>query len=174
MLEEKIKHLLGFRIRQAGPEDAETLARLIIEFADDEQHKAAPDVAALRRHLALTANPGCTALLAEHEASGQVIGFALYFHAYSTFLTRWGIYFEDLYVRPAFRGRGASLRLLKRMAEIALESGYNRLDFSVLSWKKLAIYLHRELGAQDLPDRKGMRLSGKALQQLGTSSDAVS
>ena len=97
VLEEKIKHLLGIRIRQAGPEDAETLARLIVEFADDEQHKAAPDVAALRRHLALTANPGCAALLAEHEACGQVIGFALYFHAYSTFLTCWGIYFEDLY-----------------------------------------------------------------------------
>ncbi|MCH8963246.1 MAG: hypothetical protein IH820_18515 [Bacteroidetes bacterium] len=100
VLEEKIKHLLGIRIRQAGPEDAETLARLIVEFADDEQHKAAPDVAALRRHLALTANPGCAALLAEHEACGQVIGFALYFHPYATFLTCWGIYLEDLYVKP--------------------------------------------------------------------------
>ena len=166
VLEEKIKHLLGFRIRQAGPEDAETLAELIVELADEEKHKAAPNVAALRRHLALSANPGCAALLAEHEASGKVIGFALYFHTYSTFLTRWGIRFEDLYVRPAFRGRGASLLLLKRMAEIALESGYNRLDFSVLSWNRLALSLYRELGAQDLPDRKAMRLSGKALQQM--------
>ena len=70
------------------------------------------------------ANPGCAALLAEHKAREQVIGFALYFHAYSTFLTRWGIYLEALYVRPAFRGRGVSFGLLKEMAEIALESGY--------------------------------------------------
>ncbi len=169
VFEEKIKHLLGFRIRQAGPEDAETLAQLIVELADEEKHKAAPDVAALRRHLALTANPGCTALLAEHKGTGKVIGFALYFHTYSTFLTRWGLYFEDLYVRPAFRGRGASLLLLKRMAEIALESGYNRLDFSVLSWNRLTISRYRELGAQDLPHRKGMRLSGKALRKPGES-----
>ena len=116
------------------------------------------------------ANPGCLALLAEDEAREQVIGFALYFHAYSTFLTRWGIYLEALYVKPAFRGHGAGFGLLKRMAEIALESGYQRLDFSVLSWNRLAINLYRKLGAQDLPDRKGMRLSGQALQNLGESA----
>ena len=173
VLEEKIKHLWGIRIRQAGPDDAEALAQLIVEFADYERPDAAPNVAALRRHLAPTANPGCAALLAEHEASGQVIGFALYFQNYSTFLTRWGIYLEDLYVKPAFRGRGAGFSLLKHMAEIALEKGYDRLDFSVLSWNNPAIDFCRKLGAQDLPDRKWMRLSGEALQQLGISSDAM-
>ena len=170
VLEEKIKRLWGICIRQAGPDDAETLARLIVEFADYERHEAAPDVAALRRHLASTASPGCAALLAEHEASGQIIGFALYFQCYSTFLTRWGMYFEDLYVKPEFRGRGAGFGLLKRMAEIALESGYDCLDFSVLSWNERAIDFYRKLSAQDLPDRKWMRLSGEALEQLGRAS----
>ena len=167
VLEEKIKHLWGIRVRQAGPDDAPSLAQLILEFADYERREAAPDVAALRRHLSPTANPGCAALLVEHEVSGQVIGFALYFHTYSTFLTRWGIYLEDLYVKPTFRGRGASFALLKRIAEVALEHGYDRLDFSVLSWNELAIDLYRKLGAQDLPDRKAMRLSGEALKTLG-------
>jgi len=169
VLEEKIKHLLGIRIRQAGPEDAEMLARLIEESAEDERHEAAPDVAALRRHLAPTANPGCAALLAVHRASGKVIGYALYFHAYSMLITRWGIYLEDLYVRPAFRGRGASLALLKRMAKVALDSEPQHLDFSVLSWNRLAIDFYQKWGAKDLPDRKGMRLSGWALQKLGES-----
>ena len=88
-------------------------------------------MAALRRDLAPSASPGCAALLAEHKASGQVIGFALYFYNYSTFLTRWGIYLEDLFVKPAFRGRGAGFGLLKRIAKIALEKGYDRLDCSV-------------------------------------------
>jgi len=104
------------------------------------------------------------ALLTEDEAREQVIGFALYFHAYSTFLTRWGIYLEALYVRPAFRGRGVSFGLLKEMAEIALESGYQRLDFSVLSW----IAIDRYRNAQDLPEE--MRLSEEALRKPGESA----
>jgi diamine N-acetyltransferase len=172
ILEDKIRRLLGFRIRQAGPEDAEILAKLIMELAHYEQlgDEAEPDVSELRQHLAAQANPRCEALVAEHEASAQVIGFALYFPNYSTFLTRWGMYLEDLYVMPAFRGRGAGFGLLKHVAQIAVERGCQRLDWSVLTWNELALDLYRKLGAQQMSDWAGMRLSGDALRRLGKVS----
>ena len=173
-LEEKIRQLLGITIREAGPDDAETIAGLIVELADYERlaHEAAPSTLALRRHLAPAANPRCEALLAEHEASGEVIGFALYFQNYSTFLTRWGLYLEDVYVKPDFRGRGAGFALLKRVAEIAVERGCQRLDFSVLTWNELALDFYRKLGAKELNTWASMRLTGEALTQLGRPSSA--
>jgi len=169
VLEAKIRRLLDFRIRPAGPGDAEVLARLIIELAQYEnlEAEAKPNIDDLRQHLEPSANPCCEALVAEHEASGQVIGFALYFPNYSTFLTRWGIYLEDLYVIPAFRGRGAGFSLLKRVAEIAAERGCQRLDWSVLTWNDLAIDFYRKLGAKQMSDWVGMRLAGDALKRLG-------
>ena len=168
-LAEKLKQLLGISIREAGPDDAGVITQLILELADYERlaHEAAPSAQALRNHLAPTANPRCEALLAVHDASEEVIGFALYFQNYSTFLTRWGFYLEDIYVKPDFRGRGAGFGLLKRVAEIAVERGCKRLDFSVLTWNEVAIDFYRKLGAQDLSAWGGMRLSGEALQELG-------
>ena len=169
-LEEKLRQLLGITIREADPDDAEIIAGLIVELADYERlaHEAAPSALALRRHLAPAANPRCEAILAEHEASGQVIGFALYFQNYSTFLTRWGLYLEDVYVKPDFRGRGAGFALLKRIAEIAVERGCQRLDFSVLTWNELALDFYRKLGAKELSTWSSMRLTGEALKELGT------
>ena len=172
VLEEKLQRLMGIRIREAGPDDAETIAALIVELAEYERlaHEAQPSIASLRRHLAHEANPRCEALLAEHEASGQVIGFALYFHNYSTFLMRWGIYLEDLYVKPSFRGRGAGLGLLKRVAQIAVARHCQRLDFNVLTWNQLAIGFYHKLGATELSTWSGMRLAGEALKELGAVS----
>ncbi len=173
-LEEKLRQLLGITVREAGPEDAEVIAGLIVELADYERlaHEAAPSAIALRRHLGPAANPRCEAILAEHEASEQVIGFALYFQNYSTFLTRWGLYLEDIYVKPDFRGRGAGFALLKRVAEIAVERGCQRLDFSVLTWNELALDFYRKLGAQELNTWSSMRLTGEALKQLGSPPEA--
>ena len=173
-LAEKLKQLLGISIREAGPEDAGAIAELILELADYERlaHEAAPSAVALRRHMAPAANPRCEAVLAVHDASEEVIGFALYFQNYSTFLTRWGLYLEDVYVKPDFRGRGAGFGLLKRVAQIAVERGCERLDFSVLNWNELAIDFYRKLGAKDLSTWAGMRLTGEALQDLGRPSSA--
>jgi len=95
----------AFLLRSATPDDAEALARLITGLAVYEKltHEARPDVGALRRHLAVGASPPLEALVAEDRESGRVIGFALFFPHYSTFLTAWGLYLEDLFVEPAFK-----------------------------------------------------------------------
>jgi GNAT superfamily N-acetyltransferase len=157
-----------YHIRPAGPGDAEVLVELILGLADYEKlaHEAAPDPAALRAHLRDDARPRCEALLAEEAATRRAIGFALYFPNYSTFLTRWGLYLEDLYVLPAFRGRGVGLALLRRVAEIAVARGCRRLDWSVLDWNAPAIAFYRKLGARPLDDWTTMRLEEEALQRL--------
>lgn len=158
-----------FTLRPAGPDDAEALVGLILELADYEQlrQEAAPDAAALRRHLAADARPCCEALLAEAADTGAAVGFALYFYNYSTFLTRWGIYLEDLYVQPAYRGQGIGFALLRRVAEATVARGGERLDWSVLDWNRLALDFYRRLGARPLDDWTTMRLDGEALHRLG-------
>ncbi len=160
---------MSFTIRAAGPEDAEVLCALIVGLAQYERlaHEAVPDAEALRRHLAADAHPRCEALLAEDEATGEAVGFALFFPNYSTFLTRWGLYLEDLFVQPAHRGRGIGLSLLRRVAQIALERGCRRLDWSVLDWNAPAIDFYRRLGARALDDWTTMRLEDEALRRLG-------
>ena len=157
-----------FTPRPATPDDAETLVELIRELADYEKlaYEAAPDVRALHSHLGAEAAPRCEALLAEERTSGQAVGFALFFPNYSTFLTRWGIYLEDLYVRPEARGQGVGFALLKEVARIAAERGCERLDWSVLDWNEPAIRFYEKLGAEPMSDWTAMRLSGAALRRL--------
>ena len=163
-----------FTIRPATPDDAEMLAGLIHELAAYEKltHEAEPDVRALREHLGAEAAPRCEALLAEDRTSGRAIGFALFFPNYSTFLTRWGIYLEDLYVQPEARGRGVGFALLQAVARIAAERGCERLDWSVLDWNRLAIGFYEKLGAKPMNDWTTMRLSGAALRRLAEAERA--
>ena len=160
---------MSFTIRPAGPDDAEALCRLIVELADYEKlaHEAHPEPQALRRHLAPGASPRCEALLAVDDAGGEAFGFALFFPNYSTFLTRWGLYLEDLFVRPSYRGQGAGLALLRGVARRTVERGGQRLDWSVLDWNDLAIDFYRRLGARPLDDWTTFRLEGDALHALG-------
>ncbi|HMB92071.1 MAG TPA: GNAT family N-acetyltransferase [Rhodothermales bacterium] len=160
---------MSFSLRRATPEDADVLCDLILGLADYEKllHEAKPDLAALRQHLAEDANPRCEALLANDEFTGDAVGFALFFPNYSTFLTRWGIYLEDLYVKPTFRGHGIGFALLQRVAQIAVARGAERLDWSVLDWNTPAIDFYHQLGAKAMDDWTGMRLTGDALQRLG-------
>jgi GNAT superfamily N-acetyltransferase len=159
----------SFRIRTVTPEDAEVLVGLIRELAEYEklQHVAQPDPEALRAHLDPAACPRCEALLAEDAESGEPIGFALFFANYSTFLTRWGIYLEDIYVRPAYRGQGVGMALFQRVAEIAVARGAQRLDWQVLDWNTSARQFYEKLGARALTEWIPMRLSGAALMRLG-------
>ena len=160
-----------FTIRPATPDDAETIAGLIHELAAYEKlaHEADPDVQALREHLSAGPGSRCEALLAEERTSGRAVGFALFFPNYSTFLTRWGIYLEDLYVRPEARGQGVGFALFKEIARIANERGCGRLEWSVLDWNELALGFYEKLGAQPMSDWTTMRLTGDALCALGSS-----
>ena len=158
-----------FRIRQALPADAEALVQLIRELADYEHllHEARPDVESLQKHLAGETHPTCEALVAEDTSTGDIVGMALYFYNYSTFLTRWGIFLEDLFVQPAARGHGVGFALLKKLANIALSKGCERLDWNVLDWNELAIDFYNKLGAKPMSEWTTMRLSGDALEALG-------
>lgn len=97
---------------------------------------------------------------------GREVGFALFFHNFSTFLGRAGIYLEDLYVMPEFRGKGHGKALLKRLAQITLERGCGRLDWQCLDWNAPSIAFYQSLGAEALDDWTGYRLSGKTLEEM--------
>lgn len=97
---------------------------------------------------------------------GREVGFALFFHNFSTFLGRAGIYLEDLYVMPEHRGKGHGKALLKRLAQITLERGCGRMDWLCLDWNERSIAFYRSLGAEALDDWTGYRLSGKTLEEM--------
>lgn len=97
---------------------------------------------------------------------GREVGFALFFHHFSTFLGRAGIYLEDLYVMPEYRGKGHGKAMLKRLAQITLERGCGRLDWQCLDWNERSIAFYRSLGAEALDDWTGYRLSGKTLEEM--------
>jgi len=96
-------------------------------------------------------------------------GFALWLRNYSTFLARPGIYLEDLFVFPAFRGRGVGRRLLKHLAHVAVSRGYGRLEWAVLDWNVDAIRFYESLGAVPMSDWTTYRVTGEALATLGST-----
>lgn len=100
------------------------------------------------------------------EADGEPVGFALFFHNYSTFLARPGVYLEDLFVRDEARGRGYGKALLARLAQIAVERGCGRLEWAVLDWNDPAIGFYKSLGAIPQDDWTTFRLTGDALESL--------
>jgi GNAT superfamily N-acetyltransferase len=97
---------------------------------------------------------------------GEPAGFALFFHNYSTFLARPGIYLEDLFVNPSFRGHGIGKALLRHLAKLALERNCGRLEWSVLDWNESAIGFYKSLGAEPLDDWTIFRVKGDALKRL--------
>jgi len=101
------------------------------------------------------------------EADGQVAGFALWFYSFSTFVGRPGIYLEDLFVRPEFRGRGLGKALIARLAQRCVAENLGRLEWSVLDWNEPAIQFYRAHGARLLDDWTMCRVEGEALQALG-------
>ncbi len=111
--------------------------------------------------------PSAEALLA--RVDGEPVGFALFFHNYSTFLARRGLYLEDLFVLPAWRGRGIGKRLFARVARVAAERGCGRLEWSVLDWNEPAIRFYRGLGAEALDGWTVYRLTGSALQRAAAA-----
>lgn len=99
-------------------------------------------------------------------SDGKEIGFALFFHNFSTFLGRAGIYLEDLYVMPEYRGKGYGKAILKKLAEIAIERGCGRLEWWCLNWNKPSIDFYLSLGAEPMKDWTVYRISGKTLEDM--------
>ena len=97
---------------------------------------------------------------------GQEVGFALFFHNFSTFLGRAGIYLEDLFIRPEFRGKGYGKAVLKQLAKITIERGCGRLEWSCLDWNTPSIAFYRSLGAVQMEDWTTYRLTGETLEEL--------
>ena len=152
-------------IRPAIPEDTKTIARLIHALSEYEKlpHEVCLDEARLREHL-VGPRPFAEVRLAEEH--GEVVGFALFFHNYSTFVGRPGIYLEDLFVEPAHRGRGHGKALLVELARLAVERGCGRVEWAVLNWNESAIQFYRSLGAVPMDMWQTYRLSGEALVGL--------
>ncbi len=155
-----------FQLRPAEPRDVGAIVGLIRELAEFEQltHLLQVSPETLHPHL-FGERPVVEAQVA--EAGGEVVAFALFFTNFSTFLAKPGLYLEDLYVRPALRGRGIGEALLARLGAIAVERGYGRFEWSVLDWNANAIRFYEKMGATVMPDWRICRITGEALQRFG-------
>src|SRR5688572_19428536 len=152
-------------IRPATPDDVPVIARLIRGLAEYERllDRCVLKESDLREHL-FGARKYAEVLLAED--AGAVVGFALFFHNYSTFLGRPGIYLEDLFVVPEHRGKGHGKALLAALARLAVERGCGRLEWAVLDWNEPSIGFYRSLGAAAMDEWTVYRLTGDALAKL--------
>jgi GNAT superfamily N-acetyltransferase len=157
---------MNLRIRAAEPADVPVIAHLIRELAKFE--KLEDDVVLteeLLRAGLFGPRPYAEAVIAEEES--QPIGFALFFHTFSTFLARPGLYLEDLFVLADHRGRGVGRALLAHLAHLAVERGCGRLEWAVLNWNHEAIRFYERLGAKPNSEWTVYRLAGEALSALG-------
>jgi GNAT superfamily N-acetyltransferase len=156
---------MSLRIAPAVEGDAAVILSFIRKLAEYEKlsHLVAATEENIREHV-FGANPVAEVLLAYWDR--EPVGFALYFRDFSTFLGQAGIYLEDLFVEPEHRGKGIGKALLAQLAQIAVERGYGRLQWSVLDWNAPSIEFYRSLGAVPLDAWTGYRLMGDALQRL--------
>lgn len=152
-------------ISPAQESDIPLLLEFIRKLADYERlsTEVVADESTLRESL-FGAKPAAEVLLAYW--ANQAVGFAVYFHNFSTFIGRPGIYLEDLFVIPAFRGKGVGKGLLSHLAGIAQERNCSRLEWAVLDWNQLAIDFYRRLGAVAMHDWTVFRVTGAALNEL--------
>ena len=156
---------MGNSIRPSTSADVPLIASFIRELAEYEKlsHEVRFDEAALGEHL-FGSRPYAEAVIGEIDGVPQ--GFALFFHTFSTFEGKPGIWLEDLYVRPDARGYGLGKALLVRVGQIALERGCARYEWSVLDWNEPSIRFYRALGAQPMDEWKIMRVAGETLSNF--------
>jgi GNAT superfamily N-acetyltransferase len=161
---------MTIQVRQAEPSDIGIIHDFILALADYERlrHEVRAERIVLERHL-FGPRPTAEVLIAEQQGSGAV-GFALFFHNFSTFEGRPGIYLEDLYVTPEARGLGAGKALLSRLAQLALERDCARLEWAVLDWNEPAIAFYRSIGARPMNEWTVQRIDGQALATLAGSA----
>jgi GNAT superfamily N-acetyltransferase len=160
----------GLALDPATPADVAEVMAMIRSLAEFERltHLCVAGEKDLEEAL-FGARPAAEVLIARLE--GRPAGFALFFHTFSTFLGRRGLWLEDLFIDPAFRGRGIGKALLRRVAALAQERGCGRFEWSVLDWNAGAIRFYESLGATVLPDWRIARVVGPALDRLAQTSD---
>ena len=158
-----------FQIRPSTVHDAALILGFIRELAEYE--KLAHEVTATEQDIQAQLfgpKPKAECVIAEHD--GKPIGFALYFHNFSTFVGKPGLYLEDLYIKPEFRGRGCGRQLLSYLAKLALARGCERFEWAVLDWNAPAIQFYASLGARMMQSWRINRLNGSALQKLAAET----
>ena len=157
--------------RYARREDA----KLILEFikALAEYEKMSDEVVANEQLLEEWIFDKQRAEVIFAVADGREVGFALFFHNFSTFLGRAGLYLEDLFVRPEYRGRGYGKALLEQLAAIAVQRGCGRMEWWCLNWNKPSIDFYLSLGAKPMPDWTVYRVAGDTLAELGSREEAL-
>jgi GNAT superfamily N-acetyltransferase len=155
-------------IRPVRPDDIDEVLEMVRELAEYEQ--AADQLIAtaqMYQRIFFGANPAVFALVIEHPGPGhQLVGFAIYFRNFSTWLGKYGLYLEDLYVRPQYRGRGYGKSLLAHLAKECLDNDYGRLEWWVLDWNAPALGFYRSLGAEPMTDWTVHRITGTDLVNL--------
>ena len=160
---------MSLSIRRARPQDSRLIFSLICELAEYE--KLSHEVEATEQGIA-------AALFSDHprlfceiaEWSGEGVGFAVWFFNFSTFSGRPGIFLEDLFVRPAFRGKGIGKALLAYLAKLCVEKGWARLQWSVLDWNAPSIAFYKSLGAVMMDEWTVCRVNGPALAALAKAA----
>jgi GNAT superfamily N-acetyltransferase len=153
------------RVRPAAESDLPLILHLIEGLAEYERLR--DQCVATEEKLRATLfgdNPAAEVLIASID--GTAMGFALFFHNYSTFLAQPGIFLEDLFVKPEARGKGVGHELLSSLAQLAIERNCGRLEWNVLDWNELAISFYKRIGALPMDEWTTFRLTGDALKKL--------
>lgn len=160
------------QIRKARPEEAADIIEFIRELAQYEklEHEMVATPELLKENLF---GPKAYAEVLFLEEEQKKVGFALFFHNFSTFLGKPGIYLEDLFVKPECRGKGYGKRLLIHLAKLAVERNCGRLEWSVLDWNTPAIEFYKSLGAVPMSEWTAHRLTGEALKKVASLSEGV-
>ena len=161
-------------IRPARPEEVPAILELIKELAEYERARDSVEATEAGLTEALFGQQphafAHVAVAPGEEGSDQVVGLALWFLTFSTWVGRHGIWLEDLYVRPAWRGQGVGLGLLRALAAVGVERGYGRLEWSVLDWNEPARRFYRSVGARELDDWIINRMEGDGLRAMATGA----
>ena len=157
------------RIVRAQKKDVSLIREFILELAEYERAlpREAPVTDEDLSATLFSRNPAAEVLIA--YLGNDPVGFALFFHNYSTWLGKRGIYLEDLFVRPRARKHGVGYALLRELARIAVERDCGRLDWSVLNWNQLAIDFYKRIGAEPMDEWTMFRLKGEALSKVASA-----
>ncbi len=159
----------NLKIRQAIESDSDKIHQLLMDLAAFEKIEHSVEATNESTHSALFGeSPTAEAIVA--EADNQIVGSAVYFHNYSTFVGKKGLYLEDIYVSPEYRGQKIGRKILYHLAKIAEQRGCGRMEWTVLDWNSRAIDFYNEMGAEILNEWKIVRLDARGIEHLSDKS----